>query len=261
MAPIGAAGAAAVAVAGAGAGAGAGRGPGRPAWQRTPAAFQQATPRCAARPGSDRRRPRSGSRPSVRRVRSFAREGHRSAASTAPWSGRAQGLRHHVPARSGSRPAIDGVPTPGDGHSYRTSVRRSAAVDIAWAPARRRSAGPPRAGSGPTRDERVLGEGGRVAADRVVRNGQSHLVRRGWPSTKQFDEGGPGHQTEDETQSQETEFARCHAATILKLVLLRLWGTTARGQRSCEGEWRQLGSGRPSGSRSDTHRRRGPHRA
>ena len=63
------------------------------------------------------------------------------------------------------------------------------------------------------RDERVLGEGGRVAADRVVRNGQLHLVRRGWPSTKQFDEGCPGHQAEDETQSQETEFACCHAAT------------------------------------------------
>ena len=70
------------------------------------------------------------------------------------------------------------------------------------------------------RDERVLGEGRRVAADRVVRNGQSHLVRRGWPSTKQFDEGCPRHQAQDETQSQETEFARCHAATILKLVLL-----------------------------------------
>jgi len=53
-------------------------------------------------------------------------------------------------------------------------------------------------------DERVLGESRRMAADRVVRNGQSHLVRRGRPSTKQFDEGCPGHQAEDETQSQET---------------------------------------------------------
>jgi hypothetical protein len=76
-------------------------------------------------------------------------------------------------------------------------------------------------------DEGVLGESRRVAADRVVRNGQLHLVRRGWPCTKQFDEGRPGHQAEDETQSQETEFACCHAATFLKLVLLRLWGTTA----------------------------------
>ena len=64
------------------------------------------------------------------------------------------------------------------------------------------------------RDERILCEGGRVAADGVVRNGQFHLVRRGWPSTKQFDEGCPGDQAQDETQSQETEFARGHAVTI-----------------------------------------------
>jgi hypothetical protein len=63
-------------------------------------------------------------------------------------------------------------------------------------------------------NEGIIGESGRSAGDRVVGDRQSDLVRRGRPSTKQLDEGGAGHQAEDESQSQETEFARGHAVTI-----------------------------------------------
>ena len=47
-----------------------------------------------------------------------------------------------------------------------------------------------------------------------MRDGQANLVRGGRPSTKQLDEGGAGHQAEDEPQGQETELARGHAVTI-----------------------------------------------
>jgi hypothetical protein len=63
-------------------------------------------------------------------------------------------------------------------------------------------------------DECVIGESGRPAGDRVVRDGQADLVRGGWASTKQLDKGGATHQAKDEPQSQETEFARGHAVTI-----------------------------------------------
>jgi hypothetical protein len=63
-------------------------------------------------------------------------------------------------------------------------------------------------------DECVIGESGRSAGDRIVCDRQADLVRGGRASTKQLDKGGAGHQAEDQSQSQETEFARGHAVTI-----------------------------------------------
>ena len=118
------------------------------------------------------------------------------------------------PGPIGIAPAIDGRRAGGAGHSYRTFVRRSAAADVAGRPAQASIGGAAARRFRACGDECVIGESGRSAGDRIVRDRQADLVRGGRASTKQLDKGGAGHQAEDESQSQETEFARGHAVTI-----------------------------------------------
>ena len=142
--------------------------------------------------------------------------GHRSR----PDRARPGSPRRRAPECGGSARRSDGA------IRYRTVVRRSA-VRRTIAGARPGAGRPGRRGPVPGRaatnasSARVDGSAG----DRVVRDGQADLVRRGWPSTKELDEGGAGDHAEDQAQGQEAELARGHAARISGSCSSALCGT------------------------------------